>query len=315
MIELLGSSPVFEEMKVRARQVLARAGAGGRLPPVLIQGETGTGKGLLARTLHLASPRAGAPFVAINCGAIPETLGESEFFGFVRGAHSEARQPRKGFFEAADRGVLFLDEVGLLSEGHQARLLKVVEDRQVIPIGSTKPIPIDVWLISATNADLSGEVQSQRFRRDLYERLAVMTFTLPPLRERPGDIVELAQQFLARSCKEYGLTPKTLAPDAQRRLLEHPWPGNVRELSNVIERAALLVDGDVISADRLELIAPTAPGSPQVKRPAAGTGERRQRIADALERQGGNITRAAADLGVTRKTLREWMRQENLYTA
>ena len=147
----------------------------------------------------------------------------------MRGAHSEARQPRKGFFEAADRGVLFLDEVGLLSEGHQARLLKVVEDRQVIPVGSTKPIPVDVWLISATNADLSAEVQDQKFRRDLYERLAVMTFTLPPLRERPGDIVELAQQFLARSCEEYGLTPpKTLAPDAQRRLLEHPWPGNVQ---------------------------------------------------------------------------------------
>ena len=315
MIELLGSSPVFEEMKVRARQVLARAGAGGRLPPVLIQGETGTGKGLLARTLHLASPRAGAPFVAINCGAITETLGESEFFGFVRGAHSEARQPRKGFFEAADRGVLLLDEVGLLSEGHQARLLKVVEDRQVIPVGSTKPIPVDVWLISVTNADLWGEVQGQKFRRDLYERLAVMTFTLPPLRERPGDIVELAQQFLARSCKEYGLTPKTLAPDAQRRLLEHPWPGNVRELSNVIERAMFLVDGDVISADRLELMAPTAPASPQVKRPAAGAGDRRQRIADALERQGGNITKTAADLGISRKTLRDWMKQENLYTA
>ncbi|HXJ78690.1 MAG TPA: sigma-54 factor interaction domain-containing protein, partial [Candidatus Methylomirabilis sp.] len=171
-IELLGSSAVVEEMKDRVRQMLARAASGGRLPPVLIQGETGSGKGLLARTLHLSSPRAAAPFVAVNCGAIPETLAESEFFGFVRGAHSEARSPKLGYFQAADRGVIFLDEVGLLSQGNQARLLKVVEDRQVLPIGSTKAISVDVWLISATNADLRAEVDRHSFRRDLYERLA-----------------------------------------------------------------------------------------------------------------------------------------------
>lgn len=314
LVELLGTSPVFEDMKDRARQMLARAGSGGRLPPVLIQGETGTGKGLLARALHRATPRAAAPFVAVNCGAVPETLGESEFFGFARGAHSEARHPKIGFFQAADRGVMFLDEVGLLSEGHQARLLKVVEDRQVIPVGSTKPIPVDVWLISATNADLWADVQEHRFRRDLYERLAVITFTLPPLRERPGDIVGLARQFLARACADYGLQSKTLAPDAQKRLLDHAWPGNVRELSNVIERAALLVEADTISADRLEL---TSPGlvslTPPVTRPSASRADRRERIAEALEGQGGNITRAAADLGVSRKTLRDWMKQEGLY--
>src|SRR5262249_542165 len=164
--------------------MLARAKTGGRVPPVLVQGETGTGKGLLARALHQASPRSAGPFLAINCGGIAETLGESEFFGFTRGAHSEARQPKIGFFQAADRGTLFLDEVGLLSEGHQARLLKVVEDRQVVPVGSTRPVPVDLWLVSATNADLRADVQQRKFRRDLYERLAVMTFTLPPLRER-----------------------------------------------------------------------------------------------------------------------------------
>jgi len=140
-IEFLGSSPVVEQIKDRARQVLARAASGGRLPPVLIQGETGTGKGLLARTLHLASPRAAAPFVSVNCGAVPETLGESEFFGFVRGAHSEARNPKVGYFQAADRGVIFLDEVGLLSEGHQARLLKVVEDRRSCRSGPPRRFP------------------------------------------------------------------------------------------------------------------------------------------------------------------------------
>ncbi len=313
LADLLGNSPAFEEMKSRARQMLARARAGGRLPPVLIQGETGTGKGLLARALHQASPRASSPFVAVNCGAIPETLGESEFFGFARGAHSEARQPKVGFFQAADRGTIFLDEVGLLSEGHQARLLKVVEDRQVTAVGSTRPVPLDVWLISATNADLSAQIHDHRFRRDLYERLAVITFMLPPLRERPGDIVGLAERFLARCCADYGLRPKKLAPDARRRLVEHRWVGNVRELSNVIERAALLVEADTIPASGLELAPPDVVAGPPAARPPATRADKREHVVEALERHGGNITRAAADLGVSRKTLRDWMRQRGVY--
>ncbi len=314
LADLLGSSPAFAGMKDRARQMLARARTGGRLPPVLIQGETGTGKGLLARALHQASPRAAGPFVAVNCGAIPETLGESEFFGFAQGAHSEARRSKIGLFQAADRGTIFLDEVGLLSEGHQARLLKVVEDRQVVPVGSTRPVPVDLWVISATNADLRADVEQHKFRRDLYERLAVITFTLPPLRERADDVVPLAERFLARSCAEYGLRPKTLAPDAQRRLREHPWPGNVRELSNVIERAALLVESPIIPASGLELTSPVqAIAGPPAARPLAKPSDRRERIREALERQEGNITRTAADLGVSRKTLRDWMRQHGLY--
>jgi transcriptional regulator with AAA-type ATPase domain/tetratricopeptide (TPR) repeat protein len=314
LADLLGSSPAFAGMKDRARQMLARAKAGGRLPPVLIQGETGTGKGLLARALHQASPRAAGPFIAVNCGAIPETLGESEFFGFAPGAHSEARHGKIGFFQAADRGSIFLDEVGLLSEGHQARLLKVVEDRQVVRVGSTRPVPVDLWVISATNADLRADVEQHKFRRDLYERLAVITFTLPPLRERADDIVPLAERFLARSCAEYELRPKRLAPDAQRRLREHPWPGNVRELSNVIERAALLVESQIIPASGLELASPLRMvAGPPPARPSAKPGDRRERIQEALERQGGNITRTAADLGVSRKTLRDWMRQHGLY--
>jgi DNA-binding NtrC family response regulator/tetratricopeptide (TPR) repeat protein len=310
LAELLGESPAFTGMKDRARHMLARAGAGGRLPPVLIQGETGTGKGLLARALHQAGPRAAGPFVAVNCGAVPETLGESEFFGFARGAHSEARHPKIGLFQAADHGTIFLDEVGLLSEGHQARLLKVVEDRQVVPVGSTRGVPVDLWVISATNADLRADVEQHRFRRDLYERLAVMTFTLPPLRERPDDILPLAGLFLARACAEYGLRPKRLAPDAERRLVEHSWPGNVRELSNVIERAALLVESTSIDAASLEL-APVVGAT--AARSGAAVVDRRERIREALARQRGNITRAAADVGVSRKTLRDWMRQEGLY--
>ena len=312
--DLLGSSPALAEVKSRARQMLAGAKGGRRLPPVLIQGETGTGKGLLARALHHASPRTAGPFVAVNCGAIPETLAESEFFGFARGAHSEARRAKVGLFQAADRGTIFLDEVGLLSESHQARLLKVVEDRQVVPVGSTSPLPVDLWLISATNADLSADIQNHRFRRDLYERLAVMTFTLPPLRERPGDIVPLAERFLARSCAEYGLRPKTLAPDAQSRLVEHLWPGNVRELANVIERVALLVEADTIPAARLELASPALVAEPLPASPlSTARRDSRERILEALERQEGNITRTAVVLGVTRKTLREWMKQKGLY--
>ena len=311
--ELLGSSPSFEEMKERARQFLARVKAGGRLPPVLIQGETGSGKGLLARSLHNARPQTPGRFLAVNCGAIPETLGESEFFGFARGAHSEARHARVGLFQAAHRGTIFLDEVGLLSEGHQARLLKVIEDREVTPVGSTTPVPVDVWVISATNADLWADVQAQKFRRDLYERLAVITFKLPPLRERPGDIVSLAEGFLARACSEYGLRTKQLAPDARRRLLDHSWPGNVRELMNVIERAALLVETDTLPAACLELDSPAVVAVAAPAARSVGRADRRERILGALERQGRNITRAAADLGVTRKTLRDWMRQSGLY--
>ena len=314
LIELLGDSAAFVHVKVRARQILSAARAGGRLPAVLIQGETGTGKGLFARTLHRASPRAAGPFVGVNCGAVPETLGESEFFGFARGAHSEARQPKIGLFQAADHGTIFLDEVGLLSSGHQARLLKVVEDRQVIPVGSTRPVPVDLWVICATNADLEADVQEHRFRRDLYERLAVITFALPPLRERLADVVPLAERFLTRSCAEYGLRPKQLAADAKQRLVEHPWLGNVRELSNVMERVALLVEADIIPAARLELGSPAlavlalSPAAPVVS-----IDDRRARIVGALQQQGGNLTRAAATLRVTRKTLREWMRQHGLY--
>ncbi len=314
LAELLGSSPAFAELKDRARQMLAGARSGGRLPPVLIQGETGTGKGLLARALHHASPRTAATFVAVNCGAIPETLGESEFFGFARGAHSEARQPKIGLFQAANHGTIFLDEVGLLSGGHQARLLKVVEDRQVVPVGATRPVPVDLWVISATNADLWADVEDHKFRRDLYERLAVITFTLPPLRERASDILPLADRFLARSCSEYGLRPKKLAADAQRRLLEHSWLGNVRELSNVIERAALLVESDTIPGARLELASPVLIAvAPPVSPPMVSRGDKRKHILEALEQRGGNITRTAEDLGISRKTLRDWMRQGGVY--
>jgi transcriptional regulator with AAA-type ATPase domain/tetratricopeptide (TPR) repeat protein len=316
LADLLGGSPAFEEVKARARRMLSGASAGARLPLVLIQGETGSGKGLLASVLHKASPRAAGPFISVNCGAVPETLGEAEFFGVARGAHSEARQAKVGFFQAADGGTLFLDEVGLLSEGHQRRLLKVLEDRTVVPVGSTRPVPINVWVISATNADLTAQVRAGTFRRDLYERLAVMPFALPPLRDRRADIPLLADRLLARACEDYKLPPKTFDADAKQRLFDYGWPGNVRELSNVIERAVLCVEGPVVPASRLEIappdlpaVEPAAPAAP----PRGDRRQRRQRIEAALTRMDGNISRAAAELKVSRKTLRAWMKEEHLY--
>ena len=252
---LLGDSPGMAALRERATRLLEHPSDRGRLPPLLIQGETGVGKGLLARALHDGGPRAEHRFVDVNCAAIPDTLLESELFGFERGAFTDARQPKAGLFQAADRGTLFLDEVALLPEGLQAKLLKVLEDREVRRLGATRSEPVDAWIVTASNADLAGAVRARRFREDLYHRLAVVTLVLPPLRERGPDVLRLAEHFLARACVEYGLPPKRLAPDAVAALLQHSWPGNVRELINTMERVALLVEAPVVAAEMLELSA------------------------------------------------------------
>ncbi len=274
-----------------------------RLPPILILGDTGTGKGLIAATIHRGSARAAGPFVDVNCSAIPETLLEAELFGFERGAFTDARQAKAGLFQAANGGTLFLDEVGLLPLAMQAKLLKVIEERTVRRLGSTRNEALDVCVIAATSEDLPAAAQAGRFRPDLYHRLAVVTLTLPPLRERGRDIALLAEHFLARVCDEYGLPPKTLSDDAQAALLAYPWPGNVRELVNVLERAALLSDATRLTAADLAL--------PRIatSSPARGGGtvadvDERRRLLDVLDASAWNFTRAAAQLGVPRNTLR-----------
>jgi two-component system, NtrC family, response regulator AtoC len=231
--ELLGNSAPLLAVREQAERLLQRQAVGGarRLPPVLILGETGTGKGLLAGAIHRAGPRAAGPFVDVNCAAIPETLLEAELFGFERGAFTDARQAKTGLFQAAHRGTLFLDEVGLLPEGLQAKLLKVLEERTVRRLGSTRSEPVDVWLLAATGEDLEAAVRARRFREDLYHRLAVVVLRLPPLRERGDDILRLAEHFPGRACDDYGLTRRILAADARAALRAHPWPGNVRELA------------------------------------------------------------------------------------
>src|SRR5216684_8682525 len=262
--QLLGASPGMVAVREKVQQLL-RQSAGHRLPPILIRGETGTGKGLLVRMIHSAGPRRDGPFVDVNCAAIPETLLEAEMFGFERGAFTDARRAKAGLFQTAHRGTIFLDEVGLLPEALQAKLLKVLEEQAVRRLGATVAEPVDAWIISATNSDLQAAVRQRTFREDLYHRLAVLTLRLPPLRERGNDVLILAERFLARVCADYTLPPRRLAQNARARLLAYPWPGNIRELSNVIERVGLLAEQEVVTGDMLELDAGSVVG------PAAAT--------------------------------------------
>jgi DNA-binding NtrC family response regulator/tetratricopeptide (TPR) repeat protein len=313
---LHGESDRIRAIRAQVAQVLARQAGGRRLPPVLILGETGTGKGLLARSIHQAGPRRDGPLVDINCAAIPETLLEAELFGYERGAFTDARQAKAGLFQTAHGGTLFLDEIGLLPVALQGKLLGVLEDRAVRRLGSTRAEPVDVALIAATAVDLKRAVSDGNFRADLYHRLAVISLELPPLRARGGDIVALGEYFLARACADYGLSPRALTPDARHLLLAYPWPGNVRELANAMERVVLLSNTEAITAEVLDFLANDALAvreSVQVGNVTATvTGESldatlRARIQAALHDHGGNIRRTADALGISRNTLRARM--------
>jgi len=309
--ELIGESVPITNLRAEIAHLLTRQGHGRRLPTLLLLGETGTGKGLLARAIHRASHRAARPFVDIDCAAIPETLLEAELFGVERGAFTDARETKPGLFQTARGGTLLLDEVGLLPKMLQGKLLKVVEERAVRRLGSTQTEVVDLWVLAATNVDLSAAARNGEFREDLYHRLAAVTLMLPPLREREGDIVLLAEHFLARTCTEYHLPPKRLAADALAAMTAYHWPGNVRQLANMTERAALMsADDAVISEKSLGLPVspapragrPVAPETPHLKSQMAGF--EREQLVEALRSAGGNITRAAERLGLPRNTLR-----------
>jgi sigma-54-specific transcriptional regulator len=220
---------------------------------VMITGETGTGKELVARHVHALSRRADRPFVAINCGAFAETLIESELFGYEKGAYTGALQGKPGWFETASGGTLFLDEIGDLPLPMQVKLLRVLQEREVIRLGARRPIPIDVRVIAATNVDLSEAVRAGRFREDLFYRLQVIALPLPPLRERPGDILPLTQHFLQIYAKRLHVQKTGLHPDAELALINYPWPGNIRELENVIHRALLVCSGALLQVRDLHL--------------------------------------------------------------
>ncbi len=276
---------------------------------VLIQGESGTGKELIARAIHHNSPRADRPFVAINCGALPETLLESELFGHTKGAFTGATSARPGLFRSAEGGTVFLDEVGEISPAMQVRILRAVQEHEVTPVGSSAPVQFDARLICATNRDLEKEVTEGRFREDLFYRLNVIELHLPPLRERREDIPLLARHFITRTAREQQQNEKAVEPDALTALLNYHWPGNVRELQNAIERAFTL-SGDAIDLDSLpprvrEAASKTSPESirdPDGLRPTLAEIERRH-ILETLAAVNQDKARAANILGIDLSTL------------
>jgi DNA-binding NtrC family response regulator len=287
---------------------------------VLVLGETGVGKEVLARRIHVLSPRAKMPLVSINCAALSESLLESELFGHEKGAFTGAVQAKPGLLESANGGAVFLDEVGEMPLATQAKLLRVLEQREVTRVGALRPRPIDVRFVAATNRNLETEVAQGRFRQDLFFRLNGISLSLPPLRERTDEIEPLARMFIERACRSVGRAPTTIDPDALAALKRYAWPGNIRELRNVIERALLLCTGGVITIEHLpvEKMAPgapiaTTPHGPTLP-PAAlasldaapdnsATSAERQRIVDALEACAGNQSHAAKLLGISRGTL------------
>jgi two-component system response regulator HydG len=299
---MIGESPSMVELRRLASQI-APADV-----PVLVTGESGTGKEVVADLLHALSGRSEGPLVKISCAAIPETLIESELFGYERGAFSGAQQAKPGRFELAHRGTLFLDEIGEMAPPMQAKLLRVLEERSVARLGGTRAIPVDVRLVSATNVDLARAMQDGKFREDLYHRINVIEIAMPPLRERLADLPLLVAHFLER---HKGLRPRPLegvTPAAMERLAAHPWPGNVRELENVLQRALVVAPGPRLEASDLQFahhVAARDAAVPGVAIPRGSSIAQAEEIliADALERAGGDKERAAKLLGISARTL------------
>jgi DNA-binding NtrC family response regulator len=322
---IIGRSGPMESLFERMKMVAPTRSS------VLVIGESGTGKELVANALHRASPRRNERFLAINCGAIPSDILESELFGHERGAFTGAVTRKIGKFELAHRGTLFLDEISELYPELQVKLLRVLEERQVMRVGGSDLIDVDFRLIAATNRDLEREVSEGRFREDLYYRLKVVTLRIPPLRERPGDIQQLADHFLAHFCQEHGKPAKRISPEALEILSRYPWPGNVRELRNVMESVVVFHQGDVIQPSDLpvevrESSGLASPGgavqagagsSPAALTPtgAAAVEPRtmadieRQAILETLSRTGGHRARAADVLGIGLRTLQRKLKE------
>jgi DNA-binding NtrC family response regulator len=274
---------------------------------VLLQGESGTGKGVVARYIHELSTRSAGPFVSINCGALPESLLESELFGHVKGSFTGAVKDKAGMFSAAEQGSFFLDEIGETTAATQVKLLRVLQHREVIPVGATEPIPIDTRLIAATNRNLDDEIARGNFRSDLYYRLNVISIEIPPLRERRDDIPLLAESFLEDIAKKRGEAKKKLSAEAATQLQEYSWPGNVRELENAIERAVILASNGTIVPGALPYKIRQRKSEPLISsRPAPNPSLEaieRAYIMWVLGAEGGNKSRAADVLGIDTSTL------------
>ncbi|MEP7226294.1 MAG: sigma-54 dependent transcriptional regulator [Gemmatimonadales bacterium] len=301
-LALVGHSPaIIDVMKTLARVAPSQA-------TVLVLGETGTGKELVARTIHRYSERATRRFVAVNCSALAEGLLESELFGHVKGAFTGAAASRPGLFREADKGTLFLDEIGDISPGLQAKLLRALQEHEIVPVGSEAPVKVDVRVIAATHHDLPDLVRQGRFREDLYYRLDVVTLSLPPLRGRRQDIPLLVDHFLRTLSSRHGRGPVAVDPEALRRLLGYDWPGNIRELQNVLERAVLLAEQGVIGPEHLATtVRPSAtalPDTPVATHALRGLEEvEREHVIRVLAATGGNREESSRILGISRRTL------------
>lgn len=316
MPEFLGCSPDIENIRQLVRKV-ARTQA-----TVLIQGESGTGKEVIAREIYQQSSRSNAPFIKVNCAAIPENLIESEFFGHEKGAFTGAVNKREGRFELAHGGTILLDEISEISPGTQAKLLRVLQEREFERVGGNRTIKVDVRVIATTNRNLQQSVEKKEFRQDLFFRLNVVPIYVPPLRERPEDVLVLKREFMRGFCRQHGINAKGFTDEAKRALMAHSWPGNVRELQNVIERAIILCgDNGMLGPEHLGLAAPERPvASPGVnylpedidQSSQTATGKKlptlaeieRNHILTALDHCKGNRTHAASLLDVSIRTLR-----------
>ena len=299
--DLVGESPAMDQVKAILDRVAATNST------VLVCGESGTGKELAARAIHRRSPRSARQFVSINCGALPDELLESELFGHVKGSFTGAVRDKQGLFAAARGGTFFLDEIGEMSPATQVKLLRVLQEREAIPVGGTEAIPVDVRVVAATNRDLEDEIKRGRFRTDLYYRLNVINIHLPPLRDRREDIPIFVKEFLAHIAAERGEAPKSLAPEAEAVIMAYDWPGNVRELENALERAVTLTKSDSIPRSAIpdkisEHKAEPLVAERQHTNPPLDVIEQAY-ITWVLQSEGGNKTRAAEVLGIDPSTL------------
>ncbi|HUH01409.1 MAG TPA: sigma-54-dependent Fis family transcriptional regulator, partial [Kofleriaceae bacterium] len=293
--EIVGTSPPMQEVFRKVEKIAATDIS------VLITGETGTGKELIAREIHTRSPRAGKTFVTINCGAIPENLLESELFGHAKGAFTGAVATKQGKFQQAHQGTLFLDEIGEMPLNLQVKILRALQEKIVIKVGDTRPESVDIRILTATNRDLEHEIGEGRFREDLFYRLNVVNLHLPPLRDRGDDVLVIARYLLSRYCKEYDSRVKGFSPNASVAIRKHDWPGNIREMENRIKKAIVLCESTVIGPEDMGL---TADVLPEIL-PLSSAKERFQReyINEILALNNGNRTKTARDLGVDPRTI------------
>ena len=327
---VVGESPAMQKVVSTLRHICERT-SGGAVPIVLLTGETGTGKGVIAKSLHYNSARRNRAFVDLNCAAISSNLLESELFGHEKGAFTDARSTRIGLFETANGGTLFLDEIGAMQLDLQSKILTAIEERKIRRVGGNQAIRVDVQIIAATHADLAAMAKRNQFRVDLYHRLNVIAIELPPLRDRGNDVIQIAETMIAALSADYGIAPPRLAEDARAALRDYAWPGNVRELRNELERVLLLVDEETIRAEHFRFTSGRADrhGTDSVAITASDeglevvlTGDRcpldeleREVIRQALRRCRGNVSRAGRFLGISRQTLIYRLRKHGFQTA